>query len=824
MGKNHGKNQIMGRMAAMLAAVIFLVFFCVYFYLAGDTSTGYRFEYRMGDVVEKYSDFGRVVDIENSFAIPGLMRTNVTASLRINRQGERIRYEDAKRKSSRNMIPQGLCFADDYIAVSAYDGKGVYNSVLYILDAATKEYLTTVVLEDKNHVGGITYDGEALWIAKSGDNALSKISYDRLCRAVAAGEDSVSMDYDATYAISCRASFVTFYAGLLWVGVFENGSDNVSVLRGFAYEERQGVSGLYQQDELFLPELSNGAAIQNINGRVCLLVDSSYGRNKASLVHIYELHMEEDNFENAVCELKDEFVFPPMVEEVEFYGDAAYFVFESAATKYSMNSLHRCKYPVDRVCAVNLDKLLPWTSGAYEEQKVVTEPASGGLYEGLSYHVSTAMEAKGIPTYVRRESENRVQMLYNPYTAKMLFHVMWDTNRIGNGYVVGVPSWNDTLSRNGYANLQSFRHDAVQIYGDVSADVDIVAGIMRKSEYNGQEKFNILIGIKTEDIGALQWQSLPDVLPFQNGFLKGFYENSRLLYQRLLKLDFDVPEVQETENGRVIRYVKRQFADILEEMKKEGSRFTVTVTGAGFGGGIADILAGVILPQEGIFEGNYHCYTFGTFGVSEENNYKGTNIFNIVNADDVFVQSGGAASWGGTVAYRADDAFTGRYYGRERRADFYETAHSMGIYEGILEKIEENTDWYATYNTECPGTFYGVLSFNQSCFGCFQSLSVNSELIVEEDACLFVGKNLRTRTLTVKGNLKVHGLLQAKYADIINGIVSVDGNCVIATLQNGTEGYLSITGEDGRLKLSGDYTIPYFRYTRQTEEHIFYPD
>ncbi|MDE5967082.1 MAG: hypothetical protein K2G89_09660, partial [Lachnospiraceae bacterium] len=710
MRKDNQKNQIMGRMVTMLAAAFALLFFCVYFYLMGDTSTGYRFEYRMKDVVKKYSDFGRVVDVEDSFPIPGLMRTNVTASLRINQQGECIRYEDARRKSTRNMIPQGLCFAGDYIAVSAYDGKAVYNSVLYILDAVTKEYLTTVVLEDKNHVGGITYDGENLWVAKSGDNALSKISYDRLCRAVAAGEDSVSLDYDATYAISCEASFVTCYAGLLWVGVFERGNDSVSVLRGFSYEERQGVSGLYQQDELFLPELSNGAAIQNINGRVCLLVDSSYGRTKASLVHVYELHMEEDNFENAVCELKDELVFPPMVEEVEFYEDSVYFVFESAATKYSMNPFHRCKYPVDRVCAVNMDKLLPWTSGEYEQRQVVMEPVYREFYEELSYHVSTAMEAKGIPAYVRRKSENRVQMLYNPYTAKMLFHVMRDTNRIGNGYVVGVPSWNDTLSRNGYANLQSFRHDAVQIYGEVSAGVEIVTGIMRKSEYNSQEKFNILIGIKTEDINAAQWQCFPGGLTCKNGFLEGFYENSWLLYQRLLKLAFDVPEVEETENGRVIRYVKRQFSDILEEMKKEESRFTVTVTGAGFGGGIADILAGVILPQQGIFEGNCNCYTFGAFGVSEENNFKATNIFNIVNADDVFPQFAGTVLWGSTVTYHADDAFVERYYGRERRADFYEIAHSMGIYEGILDKIEENMDWYATYNTECPGTFYGTLS------------------------------------------------------------------------------------------------------------------
>lgn len=801
---------------------IVAVLSCMYLYSTGDTTTDYRFGYKMADVQEEYEDFKNLVDLEKSFAIPGLARTNVTAMAAIDENNGIIRYEKASGRSARYMIPQGLCFAENYIVISAYDGRGIYNSVLYILDRESGQYLTTVLLQDKNHVGGIAYDGALLWIAKSGDNALSCISCERLKKAVSLGEDCVGVTYDETFNISCRASFVTYYDGLLWVGVFEKNSDSVSVLRGFAYEESRGVMGLFQQDELFLPQLANGAAIQDINGHVCLIVDSSYGRNNASKIHTYELHMEENNFENAVCILKDEYEFPPMVEEVEFIDGQVYFIFESAATKYSMNRVNRCKYPVDRVCAVQQEKLLAWTQDSYVKDETILETEEDQIADDLSYHVSTTLEAKSVPTYVKINGKQGVQMLYNPYTAKMLFSILQDTNQLSAGNVVGTYSWNDTLSKNGYSNLQAFRHDTLNLDSDAVAAVDIVAGITRKSSYNGVEKFNIVVGIKTTEEEVLRQALLQADLFYRDGVADKFLENASRLYERLLQLTFDVPEFKETGDGYIIQYRSIQFADIIDEMKDSKSRYTLTVTGKGMGGSIAGLLTGIILPEQGIYEGNVNCYTFGALAVVKENEYEGTNIFNIVNSDDQVCEFQGNTLWGDIISYQADEGFTARYYGERRMPYFADTAHSMMLYEGILDKIEMNIIRYALYNTESPGTFYGVVTISRDCFANFQNLIARGTLIVESDTCLFIRRNLRAMTFKVNGEVKVHGLLYAKYVKIDNGIVSVDGDCMIAVRQNGSEGYLEISGDQSRLEIYGKMTIPNFRYTAKTEQHIYW--
>lgn len=821
------KKSAMKKKYRLILAVgvilLLLMAFCAYFYFLGDTSTGYRFGYKLGTVLEKYEEFSNVLDLEESFPIPGLRRTNVTEMVKVSLEGE-IQYEtNGKQVDSYHMIPQGLCFAGDYIIISAYDGKARYHSVLYVLDLETRQYLTTIVLEDKNHVGGITFDGENVWIAKSGDNALSRISYVRVDKAVSAGQDSIAVSYDETCSISCRASFVTYYDKVLWVGVFEMGSDNVSVLRGFSYEKMDGVTGLFQKHELFLPELSNGAAIQKINGRLCLIVDASHGRRNSSGIFVYELHMEEDNFENAVCELKSKYIFPPMVEEVEFYGDYIYFIFESAATKYSMNRVNRCKYPVDRVCAVRQDKLLSWTQTEDSVSQMILDEEENGMALKLSYKVSTSRETGSIPAYVYTGKEKTLQMLYNPYAAKIMFNIMQDTDKIGNSYVVGVPSWNDTLSKHGYSNLQSFRHKNVEIAGGVSAGVSVVAGIMRKQAYNNQEKFNIIIGIRAEDIENIQRRLTGAECTYSHGVCSGFYDNAALLYQKLESLSFDVPILQKTENGAMIQYTSMRFPDIVEEMKKAGSRFTISVTGSGIGGGIANVLAGIIFPAKGIYEGNYNCYTFGSLGVAEKNFYTGTNIYNVLNVDDSYCELLGNTVLGQRLVYYADEAFKIRYYGMERRLDFAETAHSMHVYEGILEKLEEEPSRYAAYNTECPVVFSNLLSIDRDCYASFERLVSNSELVVEEGACLFIGRDLTARRLKVYGEMEVHGSLSALYVEIENGMVSVDDNCIIDALGTGTGECLRITG-DGRLEINGSHSIPYFRYTRETENHIYYFD
>lgn len=798
------------------------LFLCMYFYMTGNTTDNYRFGYKMDDVLDKYQDFGDVVNLEDSFAIPGLARTNVTPLAAVDKEGKVKRYREKRSISTRHMIPQGICFVENYICISAYDSKAHYPSVIYILDKDTRQYLTTILLEDKNHVGGVAYDGERLWIAKSGDNALSAISYQRLEKAALLEVDCVSVTYDDTYAINCRASFVTCYNDLLWVGVFEMNSDSVAVLRGFSFEESQGVMGLFMKDELFLPELANGAAIEEIDGHVCLIVDSSYGRDRASKIHIYELSMDEESFESAVCVLKDEYTFPPMVEEVEIHDGQVYFIFESAATKYSMNRGFRCKYPVDRVCAVGTEDLFKWTMENYVNETVILSREEAEFTSDLRYHVSTAREAKLFPNYLKIGKEQKVQMLYNPHTARMLFNIIQDIERAPSGYgnVVGGASWNDTMSRNGYGNLQSFRHASLSLDGEHTTPVEIATGIARRASYNSQEKFNIVIGIGAS--GTLDWGKDLDMpnYTYENGVIQAFMENANLLYDRLSQISYDVPEIIEANGRQIIQYTPMRFSDILEEMRSADSRFTVTVTGAGIGGGIADLLAGILFPQHGSYEGNVNCYTFGTFAVAKANRYEGSNIFNVVNEDDYISRLQGNVPWGEVIHYHATEEFKKRYYGSGAGREMRELAHSMVLYQGILDDIEEDVSTYARYNTTKPVVFYQAVTIDKNCFAGFQDLNIQNALEVPMDTCLFVSHNLHAEKMHIQGEVKVLGLLYAKYVDIDNGMVSVDGTCMIAHETNGTKGYLGITGDQGTLEINGEMDIPYFNYTAETGKHI----
>ena len=60
-----------------------------------------------------------------------------------------------------------MTFAGSYLLVSAYDSKRIDNSVVYVMSRSSKKLLTTVVLPNKTHAGGLAYDGRNLWICQS---------------------------------------------------------------------------------------------------------------------------------------------------------------------------------------------------------------------------------------------------------------------------------------------------------------------------------------------------------------------------------------------------------------------------------------------------------------------------------------------------------------------------------------------------------------------------------------------------------------------------------------------------------------------------------
>lgn len=140
------------------------------------TSTGAAVysDFTTSPAYTNYQDFRERYDSSRSFIMPGMTSTYLSSSA-----------------SCDEMVPQGFCIAqvsdtEKYMLVSAYcdktkrdhtTGKYVtpttendrktythqHQSVVYVLNADTGEYMTTMVLNTYGHVGGIGYDGQNLF-------------------------------------------------------------------------------------------------------------------------------------------------------------------------------------------------------------------------------------------------------------------------------------------------------------------------------------------------------------------------------------------------------------------------------------------------------------------------------------------------------------------------------------------------------------------------------------------------------------------------------------------------------------------------------------
>lgn len=303
---------------------------------ASETSTSYRYDLAFSRTLLEYSDFRNLYRAEYSTAIPGLECTNLYVS------------------DSDQMVPQGLCIAGDYMLISAYDKSKKENSVLYVLsnqDEANRQLLTTIVLPDQNHVGGITFDGSSLWIAKSTTKYLSEIQYSCIEEAVDSGQATYFLeDYDSDIYCGVTASFVSYQDNRLWVGTSQSFLTKEGMLSVFRMLRDEHGMELKREFTLDIPKNTQGISFMNLNDKQYLLLDVSQGRFRDSFLYLFEASVDDRKIE---LRSKEKYIFPPMVEELVSDGEYTYCLFESAATCYSTDEYLKCKYPVDRISAIS---------------------------------------------------------------------------------------------------------------------------------------------------------------------------------------------------------------------------------------------------------------------------------------------------------------------------------------------------------------------------------------------------------------------------------------------------------------------------------------
>ncbi|MCR4717409.1 MAG: hypothetical protein K5656_09520 [Lachnospiraceae bacterium] len=270
-----------------------------------------------------------------------------------------------------SMVPQSVCIAEDYLLIGAYCKTGQHYSVIYVLDKESYEYIKTVILPARYHVGGLAYDrvNKRLWLSCHKDVAqANSISYYKL----------LMYDYDRykapvtfdsinnLYTIP-RNSFLAYYNSRLYIGYFQKKDE--SVLQTFEIDNKTGElvkhnSSRYQQSyggklprNIVTPinVATIGSKVQGITfSKYRMFVTESYGVTESRLATFSILtdDVERQRYTNdeaiSVIEL------PQKLEQITVDGEDMYSIYESAAYAYRYYSFPS----IDRVIKMKVDDVL----------------------------------------------------------------------------------------------------------------------------------------------------------------------------------------------------------------------------------------------------------------------------------------------------------------------------------------------------------------------------------------------------------------------------------------------------------------------------------
>jgi len=283
-------------------------------------------------------------------------------------------------------IPQGLAYMpeQDWLLVSYYR-EDENPSLLTIIDAKTGEHLKSLQLFRENkepykeHAGGVAVSKKYVWI--SSNSNMYYIKKEDLVQAEKIGK----LYFEGHFKTDVRASFTTYFDGVIWAGEFANGTadyptspahhitssrDNTEHLawaEGFKLDEQTDLpTNKKIEDDVTVPDYAL-ALPQRIQGMTVrpnqLILSESYGRNtEGSLIFHKNIlsekpHKEVDFGGNKVPlwfldskNLEETISGPPMTEGIVENNNTLYVLFESGANKFRSSG----SYPLDRIYTLEL--------------------------------------------------------------------------------------------------------------------------------------------------------------------------------------------------------------------------------------------------------------------------------------------------------------------------------------------------------------------------------------------------------------------------------------------------------------------------------------
>ncbi|MDE6852527.1 MAG: fibronectin type III domain-containing protein [Lachnospiraceae bacterium] len=266
------------------------------------------------------------VKYAKSIIIPGLKNTNLNGF------------------GCTTMIPQGMTFAKSYMLISAYDSKGVENSVLYVIKKSTKKLVTTVELPSTTHAGGLAYDGRNLWIASS-TNLLS-IPFSKISSAASKGLSYLEIpEYAAKVAVGQQAATITYYKSKLWVASYNELS--AGYLGSYTIVNKNATPSLTLCSRIKVANRIQGMAFTS---KGYLILSRSCQTNSKQRGFLHQLDVYKPNIKKAskgiikLGRVRKHIDMPTMNEEIAISGSYLYVNYESGAFPTAVNRM-------DRICA-----------------------------------------------------------------------------------------------------------------------------------------------------------------------------------------------------------------------------------------------------------------------------------------------------------------------------------------------------------------------------------------------------------------------------------------------------------------------------------------
>lgn len=247
---------------------------------------------------------------------------------------------------SESQCMQGLCFTPELILITSYSEDAGAPGSLMVFSRETGEYLVTLGMKKKSHLGGVAYDGKNVWICHSNSNTLERISYSYI-RKIAMDAPKYFVDASALsdeYDIKNTPSCINCYGGRIWVATHTRLFD--SEMLSYSYNEED--DRLVSLSSYNIPSKVQGIAFDS---RGSVYLSTSYGRNKSSFLKVYSSLLTLDRKPNNPA-VKVE--MPPCSEEIVIADNNVYVLFESASRKYfeGTDGNGTSASPIDKVLEV----------------------------------------------------------------------------------------------------------------------------------------------------------------------------------------------------------------------------------------------------------------------------------------------------------------------------------------------------------------------------------------------------------------------------------------------------------------------------------------